>query len=419
MGRSSPNDFIQTPDVRRAIKIANWVGERLRGWNLARVILSEERILQAARRQTSLDDLGDERFRVPLCLLVDSYENDPELTTVGRLIARALLVHHVANRLRIHHDLNRHPEILAGEIRRPLFVVGLPRTGTTLLYNLLALDSSFRPLLFWESMSPSPPPDSETRHRDPRIAKAARTVAQLNRAVPTLRAIHEMNPRGPDECLGLLLNTFVNPFFRGRLPGYRAWLYSIGEDEVRAAYCEYRRQLLLLQWKCSAPHWLLKCPSHLFGLEALLAVLPDACVVQTHRDPIKAVPSLCSLTAALDGMSYKRVDMAEVGRRDVEIVEQLLDRGLNACDAADHSRFLHVRFRDLLDNPWTTVRQIYDHFGYRLPVDMKDRVDGYLAANPRYKHGQHRYRLEDFGLDRESLGGRFAAYCSRFQIDPE
>ncbi len=408
--------FKRRPKVRLAIRVANLVGRALRASGLRLGDLAEETILQAAQRQTGLDDFGDQRFRVPLRALLDSYENDANLTFVGRMVAQGMLIHLVANRLRIRNDLVRFPQILAGDIRRPLFVVGLPRTGTTLLYNLLAQDPNCRPLLFWETMQPSPPPDRQTRETDPRIKLAEQMVARLNRAVPSLRAIHEMNPRGPDECLGLLLNTFVTPFFRGNLPQYRRWLYAIDDKELIAAYREYRQQLLLLQCRYSAGHWVLKCPSHLFGLRALLTVLPDARVVQTHRDPAKAVPSLCSLSATLDGMSYATVDLADVGQRTVEIVRQLTLRGMQARESSNGSRIIDVHYEDVVSNPIGAVRRIYGHFGYPYDDAMEDRFKAYLAANPRHKHGVHHYSLEDFGLDRPSLASVFAEYCERFKI---
>jgi len=410
--------FVRRPQVRLLIRFANILGSRLREWGLRAGDLSEAAVLEAARRQTGLEDLGDPRFLVPLRALLASYDSDPELTFVGRLIAQGMMVHHVANRMWIHQALKSQPEALEAELSRPLFVVGLPRTGTTLLYNLLLQDTSLRPLHLWESMFPVPP-TKHPRRRDPRIRDASRTVARLNRAAPRLRAIHEMDPRGPDECLGLLLNTFVTPFFRGRLPQYRSWLYEIPPEETRAAYEEYRRQLLLLTQQGQNGHWVLKCPSHLFGLGALLETFPDARVVQMHRDPAKAVPSLCSLTAALDAISYRTIDHEEIGRRDVEIVDQLVTRGMHARQRDDDGRVYDLLYQDLVRDPLEAVRRVHAHFGHRTDDAFETRVEAHLAANPRHKHGAHRYRLEDFRLRREDLYSRFAEYCERFGIMPE
>ena len=401
------------------MRFANMIGRGLGACGIQLGDLSEETILRQARRQTGLEDLGEERFRVALRALLGSYESDHRLTFLGRILAQKMMAHHVANRLKINHDLKQYPEILSGEIHKPLFVLGLPRTGTTLLYNLLAQNPDFRPLLFWESMFPSPPPDPEARDSDPRIRIAEQTVARLNRAVPKLSAIHEMNPRGPDECLGLLYNTFVTPFFRGRVPDYRKWLYGVGDDELKAAYQEYRQQLLLLQWRYSGDHWVLKCPSHLFGLGALLRVFPDACVVQIHRDPVKAVPSLCNLSATLDGLSYHTVDMREVGERTVEIIDQLVNRSMKARESSNPGRVFDVYYRELVRHPVTTLKQIYAHFGYTYNVALEEKLKAYLEVNPQHKHGVHRYSVDDFGLEKEALTDRFSGYCDLFQIRPE
>jgi hypothetical protein len=381
--------------------------------------LSEEALFQKAQRQTGLSDWGDQRFRVPLKALLDSYENDPGLTYVGRAMAQGMLVHLLANRLAIHRDLRQHPDILTGTIRRPLFVVGLPRTGTTLLQNLLSQDPAARPLLFWESMAPSPPPDPRTRANDPRIRQAEKMVAFLTRAVPSLPTIHAMTPRGPDECLGLLFNTFVTPFFRGNVTRYRDWLATLGGEELTAAYREYRQQLLLLQWKCSGDHWVLKCPSHLFGLGSLLATFPDANIVQTHRDLAQAVPSLCSLSAALDGLSYETVDLEGIGRRNLTIVGQLVQGSLKARQTADAGRFFDLHYPDLVNDPVAAVRRIYQHFGYDYSDALEDKLKAYLAAHRQHPHGVHQYRLEDFRLDRDTLHRRFAEYYERFQVNQE
>jgi hypothetical protein len=381
--------------------------------------LSEETLFRQAQRQSGLSAWGDERFRIPLKALLDSYENDPGLTFLGRAVARGMLVHLLANRLRIHDDLKQNPDILNGTIRRPLFVVGLPRTGTTLLQNLLSQDPAARPLYFWESMAPSPPPDPESRDRDPRIRQAEKMVAALIRTVPTLPAIHAMNPRGPDECLGLLFNTFVTPFFRGNVTRYRAWLATIRDEEMIAAYREYRQQLLLLQWKSSRAHWVLKCPSHLFGLWALLSVFPDACIVQTHRDLAQAVPSLCSLSAALDGMSYETVDLEGIGQRNLSIVDQLLQGGLRARQAIPAERFYDLHYPDLVDDPVAAVRGIYEYFGFTYDDALQGKLRTYLAVNRQHKHAVHQYRLEDFRLDREALYRRFGEYYERFEVNQE
>jgi len=323
------NDFLSF-GAGLAIRFANLVGGGIEASGIRLVDLSEESILREARRRTKLQNWGNERFQVPLRAIIEGHENDSNLTFVGRFIARQMLIHMVSNRLRIHNDLEKHPEILNGEIRRPLFVTGLPRSGTTLLYNMLAQDPGGRPLLYWEAFSPSPPPCPQTYDCDPRIKVAERSIATLYRALPSLKLIHEINPRGPAEDLLLLINTFVTPSLQGELPKYRKWLDEVGDEVLIASYKEYREQLLLLQWKVSKDHWVLKSPSHLFGLKALLEVFPDACVVQTHRDPAEAISSLLSLAVTISSLSVKTIKQKMLKEIIVKMLEQQLQRSMDA-----------------------------------------------------------------------------------------
>lgn len=390
-------------------------------WGLPRVgvpSLKEERLLEAARQSTDLEDLGGDWFREPLRVLLEAYEADPGLTFVGRAIARGMLLERLQNRLLIRAALARQPGIARRPVERPIFVVGLPRTGTSLLYNLLVQDPRRRPLMLWESMYPAPGPNAE-RNGGQRIHRAERFVRRLNRALPDLASVHEFVATGPDECLGLLFNTFVTPFFRGRIAGYRQWLDGVDQEVLEASYREYRSQLQIIQHGEDVRPWILKCPSHMFGLGALLREFPDALVVRTHRDLMKAVPSLCSLSALLDGLSYRRVDRHEVGRRTLGIVEQLLRGGVEEVPPEAAARIADIRYQDLVGSPIETVARIYGRLGEGLDADHRKRLELFLMSNPQHKRGVHSYSAAEFGLDRVLLRERFGSYSERFEIPEE
>jgi hypothetical protein len=401
---------------------ANAVGHGLRRLGLPLAALSAPGILRTAERRTGIRDAAvagiwdDARFRRALELMIATYDADARLTVVGRAIVGQMLVHHVANRLRILHDLRRHPQILDQPVRRPLFIVGLHRSGTTLLYNLLAQDRSRRSLLFWETMSPSPPPEPARRDDDPRIAEARSVIRRLHRYAPQVAAMHPFDPVGPEECLGLLYNTFATPLFRGDLPEYRRWLYALDHASLVAAYEEYRQQLQLLQWRFPDTAWLLKCPSHLLGLGALAEVFPDAAIVQTHRDPLEAVPSLCSLVATLDGLCYDPVDARNVGERTATLVGEFVRRAVDARRAIAPGRVFDLHYAALVADPLGAVRRIYAHFDLPFERELEARMETHLRRNPQHKHGVHRYSLADFGLEADPLRERFAAYCERFGV---
>jgi hypothetical protein len=382
-----------------------------------------DRVEQSARRSTGLSDFGPARYRAPLELLCQSYVEDRDLTPMGQLLCHGMLTHCLRNRLLVQRDVQADPGLRDEPIRRPLFVLGLPRTGTTLLFNLLAQDPACRPLMFWESMQPAPSPRPETYETDRRIAAGRYRMKKLNDALPELRHIHEFQSEGPEECLGLLMNAFLTPFFRGKITRYRQWLDDIPDSEVDAAYAEYQLQLQLLQRHVKGSHWILKCPSHLYGLGSLLRTFPDAAVVHTHRDLTKSVASLCSLSDTFEELVYHPVDPLEIGQRTLHSTGQLLGRGLRGRDAADPDgrRVLDIAFQDTVRQPLETVERIYAHFGYPFTPEFRQKVEQFLAedAQRRQQVPRHAYTLEPYGLSAAGLRHQFRDYLERFQIAPE
>jgi hypothetical protein len=402
------------------IRLCNWVGRRLEQCGVHLHRLTEASILNAARREAGLSDFGDEGFLVPLRQLLQSLRDEARLHPVGRWLMRRRLLDVLINRLRMHDDLKRNPEILDVPVRRPLFVTGLPRTGTTLLYNLLSQDPAGRPLTMWEACWLSPPPRAETRNTDPRIKQARRLVKLAYWLAPQLRTVHPLNADGPEEDLTLTLNTLISAGFSmlARLPGYEAWLRQLSLPEKVTAYQDYRRQLQYLQWRCSADHWVLKTPVHLVALDALLNVFPDACVVQTHRDPAKVVPSFCSLIAVFRGMGTDELDLRALGAWGLENCADLLDRAAKARQTTP-GNVLDVRYAELICDPIGTVHRIYDHFGYPRSDRMDTRMRQWLTEDGHDRKPPHRYDPEQFGLDRATICEQFGAYCERHGLTGE
>jgi hypothetical protein len=402
---------------RPIFRVINRLGGALRfvGWKGP--TFHPDALERAASSRVDLTDFGSTRYRAPLEALCRAYTHDADLTMFGRVFVRMMLIGLLENRLKIAKALRDDPTITNEHVTRPLFVLGLPRTGTTLLFNLLAQDPACRPLMIWETMQPAPSPRPETYQTDPRIEMAKSRMQRLNQLLPGLQQIHEFPLEGPEECLGLLLNTFTTPFFRGRIPEYREWLASLDDDEVDAAYGEYRRQLQLLQRHVRGGHWILKCPSHLYGLGSLLRTFPDACVVQTHRPLADCVPSLFSLSETIEQLCYCPVDRHKVADTMLNAVGQLLKRGLQGRDAADPDgkRVLDVRFEETVQHPLETVERIYGHFGYSMTAEFRERIEQYLVQNTSKRVGvHHKYTLEDYGVTAAALNQRFAFYQERF-----
>lgn len=390
------------------VRLINLAGAGLRRFGL-RPALDPNSLMAEARRRAGLDDWGGEGFREGLARLVDAFERQAGAHTFGRLYFRETCVRLLINRLKIQDDLRRLPEIAAVPIRRPLFVTGFPRSGTTLLHRLLAEDPSARSMPFWEALEPSPPPRPETRRTDPRIARARRTTRMLYRLAPGMEAIHLFEAETPEECNALFSHDFAAAMlgFMFDVPDYMLWL---GERDHAESYRYYHRQLQLLALHVRGDHWVLKSPAYLFALDSVLEEFPDAAVVQTHRDPKQVVPSLASLAAAFRGIVTDRIDLRTLGAEFLEAMAQGIERAMAARESADPSRFFDASYPSFVADPVGTIRAIYEHFGYDYTAEFEDRMRRYLAENPRGKHGVHRYSLDQFGLSPEEVDARFTPY---------
>lgn len=389
------------------------------GWRPAPI--TAERALRAARRRTGLHDLGPGAVEEPLTILARSFETEAGFSPFGRRVARQILQGLVEERLKIVDTLDRHPEIRQVEIHRPLFIVGLPRTGTTLLYSLLAQDPAARPLLTWESVYPTPPPTTKTRHTDRRIRKVARLLRMVKYLVPEFDQVHELSATAPEEDQRLLRHTFVTWAFSlpGDVESYLDWLRSLDSTTVVEAYRFYRSQLQLLQWRCPGEHWVLKSPAHMPFLGELREVFPDACIIQTHRDPARVLPSACSLVMSASRPLVERLDTRRIGERVLDLARRSVEKVEQVRRSIPAEQILDVRYSELVRDPFGVVRSIYDHFGYTLSSSMEGGMREWLARNPRHKHGRHRYSLEQFGLDRREVDRWFEPYRRRYSLPLE
>lgn len=382
--------------------------------------LDEDWLISEARRQTGLSDFGDLGLEEPLRILMRAYNTEARLNFAGRIAARHDTLRLLTNRLRLEADRERHPEIAAQQIRQPLFIVGLPRTGTTLLHNLLAQDPDNRVPMSWEVMFPSPPPERAFYYSDPRIARAGRLMNGLDWLAPGFKAIHPVSASLPQECIAIMSHAFISFQFQTthNVPTYQAWL---DRQDLAPAYAFHRRFLQHLQWRCPAQRWVLKAPAHLFGIEALLSAYPDAGIIQTHRDPFKVMGSLASLTSVLRGAFSDHVDPLKIGAEMTHRWTKGLEFALAARDGnpATNRRFFDVRYDEFVQDPLATVRGIYSHFGLKFSDRAEARMRRFLEVNPRGKHGAHSYSLAQFGLRLEDWIDHYRAYCKRFGIEPD
>jgi hypothetical protein len=403
-----------------ALRALNKTGAVLRKLGIPLVRLDPDSLLQTARKSTGLSDFGHDRFREPLERLVASLESEAQLTILGRTIARRDLLRLLESRLR-HVELRKqHREIEIERVERPLFILGMPRTGTSILHELMAQDPQNRVPMSWEVMFPFPPPEASTFATDPRIAQVDEHLSGVDRLIPDFKKMHPMAAQLPQECAAITQFEFASMIWHtsNRVPSYENWFER---TDMRAVYENHKRFLQMLQWKAPAERWVLKSPQHLWTLEALLAVYPDARIVQNHRDPLKVVASLVSLVCTLRSLAMEEVDPHEVGLDWTQRLAGGLDHAMRVRDEAKlpASQVLDIPFREFMADEIAMVRKIYEHFGMEYTAEAERRMRAFLAANAADKHGRHSYDLSFAGLDEATERKRYAAYQERFGIPSE
>jgi hypothetical protein len=398
----------------------NALGRVLARFGVVPISLVDERLMQIASKQTGLSDFGPNSFRPGLAKLMESIESDGRLTLFGRYFARRQLIELLSHRLQLVDYRKKHPSIAKEVIRRPLFILGLPRTGTTLLYGLLAEDPSNRAPLSWELDDPCPPAETETYLTDPRIERTQKRFDQVEQLAPGFQAIHPVGALMPQECIVPTASEFMSIRFEMSfdVESYDEWLL---QQDMTATYEHHRRFLQHMQSRHMVERWILKSPGHLGPIDTLFETYPDAMVVQTHRDPIRVIPSVANLEYTMRLVASDDVDPIRVGRQMIHVWSTLLEQGMEA--RARHpereAQILDLSMREIVSDPIACVEKIYRYFEVELSPAARERMQRYLELHPKNEFGVHRYSLEAFGLEEEAVSAAFKGYRERFGIESE
>lgn len=358
-----------------------------------------------------LTDFGAD-YRENFRALLEMYRTTARLTPSGQKSTRRRLLGLLINRLRIARAFQSRPELRARSLVRPMYVVGLPRTGTSALFNLLARDSTSRPLLYWEGLHPDPAPDLAPGEVDPRLEQTRRDLERAYAKNPEFAAVHRVRADAPEECVALLSHTLgsVQMGVEPLISPYRE--YFANQDQ-RANYRYYLDLLRLLDAQRPGQRWLLKSPAHLWGLRPLLESLPDACVVWTHRDPVAVVGSYCSMIEALS-VTREGVSPHEIGAAVLSYLAASVECAMT--DRRDfEARVVDVGHAQVLREPLAVVERLYAHFGLDARPEDYARMSEYSAARHEPAAGEHRYRLERYGLHPEQVRERFSSYVRQFE----
>lgn len=366
-----------------------------------------------ARASTGLQHFGEDSFRDGLERLIASADAEARLSDKGKVAFDGLILSRLTTRLKIEDWYARHPEIDAQEITAPLIGLGLPRTGSTALFHMLAMDPQVRTIRSWESMNPCPP-EQAAGEDDPRIAFAEQAMTHRNKVTPRKQTMLPSTVHSPVECGVLMSFDFKAQFFQSLvwIPSYAQWVMN--DADLVPSYQYLKRVLKLLQWHRPPTRWRLKSPSHSQFIGDLFKVFPDARFWMTHRDVERVIPSVADLYFEQHTEYCDNADMQAIGRFNEECWELAMKKMIAFRDAGNERRFFDIYFTPFQKDPFPILRELYAWLGEELTDEALSHMRAWRESTPRGQHGQHQYAAADFGIDATALQRRFGFYSARF-----
>jgi len=374
--------------------------------------LEENRLLDKARRATGLSDFGDEDFLLPFRLLLADLNRYDHFTNLGRITAQTILHQQLCARLHLEDKLKHSPDIRQQNIVSPVIIAGLPRTGTTHLHNLLSEIQGLRYMPFWQTLQPATPAGNG---KDRRRLAADMAVYSVKHIIPLFPRMHEMETDEPHEELTVCALCYRSFFFEGafQVPGYRQW-YADNSHEKGYSYLKQTLQILQAETapgnKMADARWVLKSPQHVDQLETILKVFPDAKLILTHRDPVRAVLSMITMMLYASRQVYKPVRLREEANAWVDRLEQMLRRSQEQAQRIPSSKIFHVNFDEFMAAPKRTIQKVCDFAEIELDAASEQAVEKHLQSHTRDRHGKIDYRFEDIGIKEAELRERFSFY---------
>ncbi len=360
-------------------------------------LLNADKLLQSL----SLD-LGEDDYEEPLNILIESLNSEANLTYLGKLACEYQIKKHLKVRGQIFQKSRSLPNLT---ISRPIFVIGLPRSGTTYLFNLLSLDPDHRSPLFWEMMNPLPLCESGSFTEKMRVMRSRSILFSKNRFISKLDDMHAITATSPEECL--LIKVFalrsILYFYMANTPSYLSYLE---DSDKTVSYLWHRRFLKILQSQYKPKRWLLKDPSHLGNLEEILSIYPDACFIHIHRDPAETIPSICSLTSQVRKGFTDSIDLNELGERTLDFWENSKKKNEAQKNNLNDDQYIDIYYEDFIKNPLKTVENIYKNFNFSFSKENKELTESYIEESAKTSKEKHIYTLEEYGLDKKEVHNR-------------
>jgi hypothetical protein len=380
--------------------------------------LDPDSIEQDAIKEAGASDFGGDSYREPLERLVDSLNTEANLSTFGRIAVRKMITSQLVSRIRLQVWTKENPHAAAEEIRRPWIILGLPRTGTSILSILLGLDPMVRPVRQWEAGCVVPPSTLATMNEDPRIAASGKRIEGLHRLNPAMAAMHPMGAMLAEECIPFMMMDLrcLGVETQALVPSYGSWLQ---ECDMTPAYVQHKKALQALQVGQPTETWSLKTPNHLWALETLHEFYPDSRLIWTHRDPGPVTTSVASLNSTLQSSFTKKVDPIAVGEDWIGKLQHAVRSGMKYDNRVGDGWCVHVHYSEMMRDPLVTMRKIYNHFDEEPSNLHERRITAWLGEKPKDTHGRHAYDPADFGWSYDGLADTWKEYVERFGIERE
>ena len=377
-------------------------------------MLNSKQIIDAAKNQTNLGYFGNPLFLEGFECLVQSINQEADLNDIGMEAQQQRLIGILANLLRIEDACMHHPEILNEEIKSPVVIVGLPRTGSTMTHRLLASDPRHTAMLWWEGRYPAMLANEVRGHPDERMEMGKAEVEAVMQASPEALTIHPWDYKGADEEILLLEHIFFStvPESFMRLPTYSKWVES--QDHIHA-YAQLKIMLQYLQWQNpgrNKKRWVLKSPHHLGFIDKLLKVFPDSKVIQTHRDPLKTVPSFCSMCSNLFEPLTNSYDKNEIGHHWAHKLAKVLNHCMEVSNL-NKENFLNLEFKKMIKDPILEMEEVYNFIDEDFTDQAENAMNAWKEEN-QHEMGAHQYSLEEFGLESSFIDSYFSEYINQY-----
>ena len=376
--------------------------------------LSEQYILNAVRDSTGFDNWGSNNFLEGMRELLNSSIKEAKLHFFGRQFLQKGCIRAVKDRIRLQKAFQKNQGILNTPIEKPVFILGLPRTGTTFLQNLLFQDDHFRHLHYWEQVAVGPQPTHENLQDNYIIKSCVSFVENLNTIAPEVFIAHEINPYGPEECNGLMERNFTSIiyFMFRNIPSYIDWFQT---HDMTETYDYHKQQLQFLGYHFKKKQWVLKAPVHLFFLKYLFKTYPAARILHLHRDPLELVPSMASLVVISRQIHSNHVDAEETADQILDWVRKIITNSIAFRNEHGSDRFLDLSYNELVRDPMNTLNQIYKWLGVNINNEIQSNISSWLENSKRKRVGKaHHYSLEQFNLTEKIIQNTFSHYYDRY-----